>query len=193
MQLILASSSPYRRALLERLAMPFSWETPNVDEKPLEAETPAATAERLARAKAEAVAARHAGADSLVIGSDQVADAGGRALGKPGTLPRAAEQLRALSGRSLTLHTGLCVMHAASGSSRATTESFRVRFRTLDSAAIDRYLAVEQPVDAAGSFYSEGYGIVLFERFEGRDPNTLVGLPLMALVEILSQFGVRLP
>ncbi len=193
MALILASGSPYRRALLQRLQLPFTWEDPDVDERPYAAESPIETAQRLACAKAQAVAERHAGEACLVIGSDQVADLDGRVLGKPGSLDAAAAQLRAAAGRTLLLHTGLCVVSAAAGDSASTVESFAVRLRSLDSAAIDRYLAVEQPLDAAGSFYAESYGIVLFESFDGRDPNALIGLPLMALVDLLATFGVQLP
>ncbi|TVS15610.1 MAG: septum formation protein Maf [Gammaproteobacteria bacterium] len=193
MTLILASGSPYRRALLQRLQLPFTWEVPDVDERPQVAESPPEMARRLACAKAQAVADRHAGEACLVIGSDQVADLDGRPLGKPGNLAAAAAQIRDAAGRTLVLHTGLCVIAATGGRSASTVESFAVRFRQLDAAAIDRYLAVEQPVDAAGSFYAEGYGIVLFEGFDGRDPNALIGLPLMALVDLLATFGVHLP
>ncbi|MCC5888456.1 MAG: septum formation protein Maf [Gammaproteobacteria bacterium] len=191
--LILASTSPYRRALLERLQLPFTVEAPEVDESPLAGETPKALAARLAEAKAQAVAARHAGIAQFVIGSDQVADRDGEALGKPRNIETAAAQLAALSGRSLLLHTGLCVVDCRGGRRRTVVDSHEVRFRKLDAAAIRRYLAVEQPLDAAGSFYAEGFGIVLFESFHGRDPNSIVGLPLMALVDLLADFGVRLP
>lgn len=191
--LILASTSPYRRALLERLQLPFTTEAPEVDESPIAGETPPVLAVRLAEAKARAVANRHAGTRKLVIGSDQVADRDGEALGKPGDIDSAAAQLTSLSGRSLWLHTGLCVVDCLSGRSRRIVDSHEVRFRQLDRAAIDRYLKVEQPLDAAGSFYSEGFGIVLFESFNGRDPNSIVGLPLMALVDLLGEFGLPLP
>ncbi len=191
--LILASTSPYRRALLERLQQPFAVESPEVDETPLAGEMPSALAARLAEAKARAVASRHPDSTQLVIGSDQVADRDGTALGKPCDLGTAATQLASLSGRSLLLHTGLCVVDCQSGRSRTIVDSHEVRFRRLDEAAIHRYLQIEQPLDAAGSFYAEGFGIVLFECFHGRDPNSIVGLPLMALVDLLAEFGVRLP
>lgn len=191
--LILASTSPYRRALLERLQLPFTTEAPEVDESPMAGERPEALAARLAEAKARAVANCHGGASRLVIGSDQVADRDGNPLGKPGDIDTAAAQLASLSGRSLLLHTGLCVVDSLSRRSRTIVDSHEVRFRRLDQAAIDRYLKVEQPLDAAGSFYAEGYGIVLFESFRGRDPNSIVGLPLMALVELLGEFGLHLP
>lgn len=191
--LILASMSPYRRALLDRLQQPFSVEAPEVDETPLAGEAPRALAARLAQAKARAVAERHPGSSLLVIGSDQVADRDGEALGKPRDLATAAAQLASLSGRSLLLHTGLCVMDCANGRSRCVVDSHEVRFRTLDDSAIDRYLKVEQALDAAGGFYAEGFGIVLFESFQGRDPNSIIGLPLMALVDLLGEFGLALP
>jgi len=191
--LILASTSPYRRVLLERLKLPFAIEAPEVDETPTPGETPRTLAARLAEAKARAVANRHAGSPGLVIGSDQVADRDGEPLGKPGDIDTAAAQLASLSGRSLLLHSGLCVVDCLSGRSRTIVDSHEVRFRHLDHAAIDRYLKVEQPLDAAGSFYSEGFGVVLFESFHGRDPNSIVGLPLMALVDLLGEFGLRLP
>lgn len=191
--LILASTSPYRRALLQRLQLPFTVEAPAVDETPAAGERPAALAARLAAAKAEAVARRHAGAAHLVIGCDQVADRDGEPLGKPRDLNTAAAQLASLSGRSLLLHTGLCVVDCRSGCSRTVVDTHEVKFRQLSAAAISRYLQVEQPLDAAGSFYAEGFGIVLFESFHGRDPNSIIGLPLMALVELLGAFGVQLP
>lgn len=191
--LILASTSPYRRALLERLEIPFTTEAPEVDETPIAGETPHDLAARLAAAKATAVARRHHGSHSLVIGADQVADRDGEALGKPRDLDRAAAQLMSLSGRTLRLHSGLCVVDCLSGRSRCVVDTHEVRFRPLDHAAIQRYLEVEQPLDAAGSFYAEGYGIVLFESFQGRDPNSIVGLPLMALLDLLGEFGLRLP
>ena len=191
--LILASTSKYRRALLERLQQPFSVEAPEVDETALPGESPRALALRLAEAKARAVAGRHVGSSHLVIGSDQVADRDGEALGKPRDLDTAAAQLESLSGRSLLLHTGLSVVDCQSGRSRTTLDTHEVRFRALDAAAIRRYLAVEQPLDAAGSFYAEGFGIVLFDSFRGRDPNSIVGLPLMALVDLLEEFDLRLP
>lgn len=191
--LILASTSPYRRALLERLHIPFDIEAPGVDEKAVAGEPPRSRAARLAEAKALAVAGRHAGTSRLVIGSDQVADRDGEALDKPGDRDRAAAQLASLSGRSLLLHSGLCVVDCRSGRRRTIVDSHEVRFRQLDQAAIERYLKVEQPLDAAGSFYAEGFGIVLFESFRGRDPNSIVGLPLMALVDLLGEFGLHLP
>ncbi|MCC5871923.1 MAG: septum formation protein Maf [Gammaproteobacteria bacterium] len=191
--LILASTSPYRRALLERLRQPFLIESPEVDETPVAGERPEALAARLAEAKARAIAGRHAGSAHLVIGADQVADRDGEPLGKPRDLATAAAQLASLSGRSLLLHTGLCLVDCKDGHSRTIVDSHEVTFRNLSDGAISRYLEVEQPLDAAGGFYAEGFGIVLFESFRGRDPNSIIGLPLMALVDLLADFGVPLP
>lgn len=192
-RLLLASTSPYRRALLQRLRLPFTVEAPEVDETAGEGEVPAALALRLASAKATAVAQHHRGEAVLVIGSDQVAECDGAAFGKPGDLATAASQLARLSGRRLDLHTGLCVISCEDGRQRSLLETQQIQFRQLDREAIARYLAVEQPLDAAGSFYAEGYGIVLFESCTGRDPNSIVGLPLMGLVDLLRDFGVQLP
>lgn len=191
-RLVLASTSRHRRALLERLRLPFEAIAPDVDETPGPGEPPRALAERLALAKARAVAERLAGADALVIGSDQVADLDGRALGKPGTAERCVEQLLTCSGRAVHFHTGLAVVDARDGRCASLTEPFAVHFRTLDRARVEHYVAVEAPLDAAGGFYSEGLGITLFERLEGRDPNALVGLPLIALVDLLADFDVDL-
>lgn len=186
--LVLASTSRHRRALLERLRVPFDVEAPDVDETPRAEETPATLAARLATAKAGAVASRHPGAALLVIGSDQVAELDGVAIGKPGSVDANIALLQRASGRTLTFHTGLCVVDARSGRSETIVEVFRVELRTLDAASIRHYVLTERPLDAAGGFYSEGLGIALFERFEGRDPNALVGLPLMALVDLLARF-----
>ena len=186
--IVLASSSPYRRALLEKLGLPFSAASPDIDETPHAGETATALVERLARAKAAALAdafPRH-----LIIGSDQVACLGGDILGKPGTLENARRQLRAASGRRVEFLTGLCVLDSASGVAHSVVESFSVVFRPLGDTAIDHYLERERPFDCAGSFKSEGLGIALFEKLDGNDPNALVGLPLIRLVDLLSRFGV---
>ena len=188
--LILASSSRHRRALLERLHLPFTVEAPDVDESRLSDETPVDLASRLSAAKAEKVGTRHLGGTKLVIGSDQVAEHAGRILGKPGTLDAAFAQLQRVSGERLRLHTGLSLFDCSTGRQRTLVETCEVHFRTLSDAAITYYLSMEQPVDAAGSFYSEGFGIALCTRFDGRDPNAMVGLPLMALVDLLAEFGV---
>ncbi len=189
-QLVLASSSPYRRQLLERLQLPFTTESPEIDETPGERESPAALAGRLATAKARTVAQRHPGERRLVIGSDQVAEIDGRVLGKPGDLETAVTQLTAAAGRTLTFHTGLCVHDCSIAAATTVVEPFRVRLRQLSEARIRAYLQREPAIDAAGSFYSEGLGITLFEAFEGRDPTSLIGLPLMALTDQLIEHGM---
>jgi septum formation protein len=191
-RLVLASTSPHRRTLLARLRVPFETRAPGTDEAPLADEAPEALAQRLALAKAAAVAGALRGSSALVIGSDQVAELDGRPLGKPGSAERCVEQLLACSGRTVRFHTGLAVVDAADGRREALLEPFSVRFRALDRAAVEHYVAVEAPLDAAGGFYSEGLGITLFEALEGRDPNALVGLPLIALRELLERFGIDL-
>lgn len=186
--LVLASSSRYRAALLERLDLAFRSAAPDVDETPRTGEAPRALVERLARAKAEAVAPAHPGA--LIIGSDQSASCNGTLLGKPGTAARARAQLRLLSGQRVAFLTGLCLLDAASGHAQASVVETRVRFRALGDAEIDDYVAREQPLDCAGAFKSEGLGIALFEAIEGDDPNALVGLPLIALCQMLRRAGL---
>ena len=188
MQLILASTSRYRRALLERLGLPFSVADPGVTEERRPGEAPERMARRLAEAKALAVA--HGFRDALVIGCDQVAVRNGEVLGKPGTHENAVRQLRALSGRKAVFHTAICVHNTADGTSRVRVVPCRVTFRRLDDAAIERYLAREQPYDCAGSAKSEGLGIALIAKMEGEDPNALVGLPLIALVDLLHEQGL---
>ncbi|OYD23937.1 Maf family protein [Oceanimonas baumannii] len=189
--LILASSSPYRRALLERLGVSFTCHSPDIDETPLPDETGEAMALRLAQQKAAAVAASCQ--SGLVVGSDQVCVNGGQLLGKPGTVENARRQLLAASGKTVTFYTGLCVHDIATGRSASLVEPFRVHFRPLTAAQIDSYLEKEPALDCAGAFKCEGLGISLFTRMEGRDPNSLVGLPLIALVELLAEFGVEVP
>lgn len=189
--LVLASTSPFRQSLLSKLGIPFSVEAPQTDETPLDGESPAALVERLARAKAGDVAQRHE--DALVIGSDQVACIDGRIVGKPGTRDKAIEQLSAASGKSVMFHTGLCLLNASSGRAQTAVEPFEVHFRQLDRNRIERYVDREQPFNCAGSFKSEGLGITLFSALDGRDPNTLVGLPLIRLIEMLEDEGIALP
>jgi septum formation protein len=186
--LILASSSPYRRELLSRLGLVFQCHSPDVDESVLAGESPDALVLRLARSKAQAVAHHHP--DALIIGSDQCAELDGRILGKPGDHEAAVRQLQAASGREVVFHTGLCLLNARSGRDHVTSVPFRVRFRALDSAMIEDYLRREMPYDCAGSFKSEGLGIALFEGMEGDDPTALVGLPLIALVDMLQEEGM---
>jgi septum formation protein len=187
--LVLGSTSRYRRALLDRLGLPFEVAAPGVDEAALPGERPAMTALRLAEAKARAVASRYA--DALVIGSDQVADCDGRPVGKPGDRARAFEQLRALSGRTVVFHTGLALVDAASGRCHRELVDVASTFRTLGDAEIARYLDREQPYDCAGSVKSEALGIVLFDRIASDDPTALIGLPLIALARLLRLEGVE--
>ncbi len=184
--LILGSTSRYRRELLQRLGLPFEAVAPRVDETPQPGETPAALAERLAQAKADEVAARHPGA--VVIGSDQVAELDGVAIGKPGTHERAVEQLRAMRGRSVVFHTAIAVRHGDFSALRRVPVT--VRFRALSDAEIETYLRAEQPYDCAGSAKSEGLGIVLLDAIESDDPTALVGLPLIATAALLRGAGL---
>lgn len=189
--LTLASTSRYRKALLEKLGLPFDCAAPDVDERPLAEESAQALVARLARAKAQAIAD---GRDhGLIIGSDQVCVCDGRILGKPGTIDNAVAQLMAAQGHSVTFYTGLCVLDAATGQAHQLVEPFTVHFRNLDEAAIRRYVEAELPLDCAGSFKCEGMGIVLFKGLEGRDPNALIGLPLIGLIELLDRHGIALP
>jgi septum formation protein len=189
--LVLASTSPYRRELLQRLRIPFETLAPAVDETAREGERPEALARRLSLEKARAVAARRPGA--LVIGSDQTASVDGTAtIGKPGSHERATAQLRAASGRTLVFHTGLCLWRPDADPVVECVQT-RVRFRILDDDEIERYLRAETPYDCAGSAKSEGLGVTLLEAQEGPDPTALVGLPLIRLSAMLRLAGVRLP
>lgn len=190
-RLVLASTSPYRRELLARLQIPFESAAPDADESPLHGEAPADTAERLAEAKARAVAGRYPG--SLVIGSDQVAYAGDQRFGKPGTRERAAGQLRALSGRVVVFHTGLALLNTASGRCHRRGIPTEVGFRELSDDDIVRYLDREDALNCAGSARSEGLGIALLDYLRGDDPTALIGLPLIALAAMLRAEGVALP
>jgi MAF protein len=190
-RLVLASTSPFRRELLARLGLPFEVAAPDVDESRRAGESPEALVLRLSEAKARAVAARFA--DALVVGSDQVAVVDDEVLGKPGTRERAIAQLSRAAGRRVSFLTGLSLVDATSGRSHTLCERFNVHFRPLGAEQIARYVDREQPFNCAGSFKSEGYGITLFERLEGDDPSTLVGLPLIRLVELLGREGVALP
>jgi MAF protein len=186
--LVLASTSPYRRQLLERLGLPFLTARPDVDERPLPGESPARLVRRLAEAKARAVAPDHPNA--LIIGSDQVAVVDDVILGKPGDRARAVAQLERASGRTVVFQTGLCLFHSGSDRLQAVVEPFRVHFRSLRRAQIEGYVDRERPFDCAGSFRSEGLGIALFERMEGDDPNALIGLPLIRLIALLEEEGI---
>ena len=190
-RLILASTSRYRRELLERLRLPFDVARPEVDESALVNESPRDLSIRLAEAKARAVAAQQVD-DSWALGSDQVAEVDGRALGKPGGRDAAIAQLRAMSGRVARFHTALCLAHA-DGCAFANIGLTEVHFRALTDVEIERYVDAEQPFDCAGSFKSEGLGIVLFERIDNRDPTALIGLPMIATCGLLRQAGFALP
>lgn len=192
--LILASSSRYRRELLERLRIPFQTAVPAIDETPLAGETPEATALRLAAAKARAVAAAlpATAGRTLVIGSDQVATFDGNQIGKPGTHERALAQLQSMRGREVLFHSALSLLDSATGQTDTVDIVTRVRFRNLPDAALDAYLRAEQPYDCAGSAKSEGLGIALLEAIESDDPTALIGLPLIALTRMLLAAGYPL-
>jgi len=186
--LILASTSRYRRELLERLRIPFRALAPETDETPLPGEAPAALAERLALAKAHALATAHP--DAVVIGADQVADVDGVAIGKPGNHERATAQLRAMSGRTIVFQTALAVVRAATGFAEVRCVPVPVRFRTLSDAEIEFYLRTEQPYDCAGSAKCETLGIALLDAIESDDPTALIGLPLIQTCTLLRAAGL---
>lgn len=186
--LILASTSRYRRELLSRLQLPFDTVSPEVDETPQPGEAPAALAQRLALAKAQAVAARHPRA--VVIGSDQVADLDGEALGKPGTRERAVAQLSRMSGRALIFQTAVAVVRADTGFAAVELAPVQVRVRTLTPGEIERYLRAEPAYDCAGSAKSEGLGIALLDAVDSDDPTALIGLPLIRTCALLRRAGL---
>jgi septum formation protein len=187
-RLILASSSAYRRELLGRLHLPFDTVSPDIDETPHPGETPEATALRLARDKAAAVADKHPGA--LVIGSDQVATLDGIQIGKPGDHARALAQLQMMRGRRVVFHTALCLWDGRVGTAQVENVQVFVTFRDLPDAELDAYLRIEQPYDCAGSAKNEGLGIALLERIDSSDPTALTGLPLIALTGMLRRAGM---
>jgi len=187
-ELVLASTSRYRKMLLDRLGLPFLTVAPGTDETALPGEAPAATAFRLAEAKARSVAGAYP--EALIIGSDQVADCDGRPIGKPGTHERAVAQLTELSGQTVIFHTGLCLLDTASGQCQTALVDVRSTFRFLAPEEIESYLRSERPYDCAGSVRSEALGIALFERIESDDPTALIGLPLIQLTSMLRTAGV---
>ncbi|HEY5603527.1 MAG TPA: nucleoside triphosphate pyrophosphatase [Gammaproteobacteria bacterium] len=189
--LILASTSPFRRQLLSKLNRDFTIDAPEVDERRMQHESPSELVTRLAREKALAVAKRHP--DALIIGSDQVAVLDNRILGKPHTHDNAVQQLKAASGQRVEFFTGLCLYNSATRHAQVSCVPYAVYFRRLGDAQIERYLRQEQPYNCAGSFKSEGLGITLFDKLEGDDPNTLIGLPLIELVRMLQNEGIELP
>ena len=186
--LILGSTSRYRRELLERLRLPFEVRAPEVDETPLPGERPAALAQRLALAKAQAVSKLFP--DAVVIGSDQVADLDGESIGKPGTHARAVAQLRAMRGRSVVFQTAVAVVRGSTGHIGTALAQVTVRFRWLSDAEIEHYLHTEQPYDCAGSAKSETLGIALLDAIESDDPTALVGLPLIRTSALLRAAGI---
>ncbi|WP_434744984.1 Maf family protein [Candidatus Pantoea rara] len=187
--ILLASTSPFRQALLHKLGLPFITAAPEVDETPQQGETAEALVTRLAVAKAQALAKMYPG--HWIIGSDQVCVLDDQITGKPHTAENARAQLRAASGKAITFYTGLALFHPDNNQLLQCCEPFVVHFRMLTDAEIAGYVEKEQPLQCAGSFKSEGLGICLFDRLEGRDPNTLVGLPLIALNEMLQQAGIN--
>jgi septum formation protein len=187
-RLVLASTSPYRKALLERLGIAFEVAAPHVDERPLRGEAPRDTALRLSGLKAQAVRAAYR--DALIVGSDQVALSEGRLLGKPGDHVSAVRQLRALSGKSAEFHTAVTLLDAANSQAQTRIVPCKVQFRPLDDKRIESYLRREQPYDCAGSAKIEGLGIALVARIDTEDPTSLIGLPLIALTEMLERAGL---
>ena len=185
-RLILASTSRYRRELLSRLGLPFEAEAPDAPELAIEGEPPVAMAVRLALAKARSIDAP----DAIVIGSDQVASLDGWLLRKPGDHATALRQLQACQGRTVVFDTAVAVIHTGTGATLEHVDRTEVRFASLETAALDRYVQREQPLDSAGSFKSEGLGIALFERIDSSDPTALIGLPLIWLARALRELGV---
>lgn len=181
--LVLASTSRYRKMVLEKLGVPFKTVRPEVDETPLANETAIKLVTRLSELKARAVITEFSNA--LIIGSDQVAVLDEKILGKPGNYERAHEQLRLLSGNTVIFHTGLCLLNSATGTTQIEVVDYKVNFRDLSDSEIEHYLKQDEPYDSAGSFKSEGLGIALFKSMTGEDPNALIGLPLIKLTTML--------
>lgn len=190
-QLVLASTSLYRKKLMQKLHLDFETAAPNIDETPYIDETPEQLVIRLSQAKA--LALQHQFPNALIIGSDQIAVVDGKILGKPGDHASALQQLQYTSGKRVTFLTGLCVFNSFSEQCHISTDTTIATFRTLDSDALERYLFLEKPYDCAGSFKSEGYGICLLESIETQDPNALIGLPLIHLVRLLQREAVCVP
>ncbi|MBA6224989.1 septum formation inhibitor Maf [Colwellia sp. MB02u-18] len=188
-KLVLGSTSPFRKEILEKLNIPFVCAKPNIDESAFHNESPVELVERLAIEKAKAVAGEFP--DALIIGSDQVAMCDGEILGKPHNFENAVKQLEKFSNKTVVFYTGLCVYDSGLDYTTALIEPFLVHFNQLSLSDIENYLHAEQPYNCAGSFKSEGLGICLFKKLEGDDPNTLIGLPLIKLVELLKQHDVN--
>jgi septum formation protein len=187
--IILASSSPFRKALLERLNLPFECSPPEIDESQLSGESAEAYVCRLAQQKAQVISNQHP--EAVIIGSDQCTLLGDHILGKPADPGHALQQLKAAQGKSVIFHTGLCVMQASSEFCETDDILFEVRFRQLSDQQLKHYLKVEQPYQCAGSFKSEGYGAALFDQLRGDDPTALIGLPLIRLVSMLENTGIK--
>lgn len=187
-QLILGSSSPFRAEILAKLGLPFIKVSPDIDETSLAGEKPEQLVQRLSEQKAYKIAENHP--DALIIGSDQVAVLEGQVLGKPGNHDNAMKQLLAASGKTVTFLTGLALLNSQTKRIQSVVETFKVGFKTLTESQIDFYLHQEQPYQCAGSFKSEGFGISLFSRLNGNDPNSLIGLPLIRLISLLEYEGV---
>lgn len=190
-QILLASSSPYRRQLLEKLGLTFSCESPDIGESALERENVREMVERLSLKKAQALVHQHP--NKIIIASDQSASLNDQALGKPGSFEKAFEQLKAQQGQVICFYTGLVVYNPHDQTYLSALDITKVHFRKLSDQQIRNYLLAEQPYDCAGSFKSEGLGITLFSKIENQDPNALIGLPLIELVNLLSQVGLNLP
>lgn len=187
-KILLASSSTYRRQLLQKLRLEFSWAIPAIDETPLPDEQPTNLVLRLAEQKAKALAKDYP--NHLIIGSDQVATLDNQIIGKPGTHMIARSQLEKFNNKEVTFLTSICLYNSSTGNTQLGIDTYRVKFRQLTPAQIDSYLRQEQPYDCAGSFKSEGLGICLFEKMDGKDPNTLIGLPLIELIQMLINEGI---
>ena len=187
MKILLASSSPYRKSLLEKLQLPFSCASPNIDETPLKGESAKALTERLSIEKARALSQNFP--NHLIIASDQAAQLNNTILGKPGSTDRAIEQLSACSGQTVTFFTSLTLLNTSTNNIQTDCVPFTVTFRELSQQSIEYYIKKEEPLDCAGSFKCEGLGITLFTRMEGEDPNSLIGLPLIRLTDMLTKEG----
>lgn len=190
-KLVLASTSPFRRNVLQKLKIEFDVQAPEIDETGLDNESPQELVSRLSEAKAKAIASIYPNA--LIIGSDQVAVLDDNILGKPGNHENARKQLAMASGKKITFFTGLCLYNSATDNAQIRCIPFDVYFRKLTEEQIERYLQVDKPYNCAGSFKSEGFGISLFEKLDGEDPNTLIGLPLIELIRLLATEGVSIP
>lgn len=187
-QFILGSSSPFRAEVLAKLGLPFITASPDIDESALAGEQPEQLVKRLSELKAYKIAESYP--DALIIGSDQVAVLGNDVLGKPGNHENAMKQLTAASGKTVTFLTGLALLNSKTGHIQSVVEFFEVEFKTLTASQIDFYLRQEQPYQCAGSFKSEGFGISLFSKLKGNDPNSLIGLPLIRLINLLEAEGI---